>query len=170
MGTSIPDSTNLLHISKLFHVSTDYLLNDDYESDNDIPKVKESNKILQMNLCLIAIISQTAFLNAAMKPFQEMQTASMSRIEFLIKVIPLVASSIWMACYLRYEKNVNQYRKNVKIELGYCIIQAGIFLFGYYSKVYWLTTMLFLTVVSVYILWVNPKYMNRRMTKEKSSK
>lgn len=170
MGTSIPDSTNLLYISKLFHVSTDYLLNDDYESDNDIPKVKESNKILQMNLCLIAIIAQTAFLNATMKPFQEMQTTSMSWIEFLIKVIPLVASSIWMACNLRYEKNVKQYRKNVKIELGYCMIQAGIFLFGYYSKIYWLATMLLLTVASVYILWVNPKYMNRRMTKEKRKK
>lgn len=170
MGTSIPDSTNLLHISKLFQVSTDYLLNDDYESDNDIPKVKERNKILQMNLCLIAIIAQTAFLNVAMKPFQKMQTQSMSRIEFLIKIIPLVASSIWMACNLRYEKNVKQYRKNVKIELGYCMIQAEIFLFGYYSKIYWIATILLLAVVSAYILWINPKYMNRRMTKEKSRK
>lgn len=151
-------------------MSTDYLLNDDYESDNDIPKVKENNKILQMNLCLIAIILQTAFLNAAMKPFQEMQTSSMSRIEFLIKVIPLVASSIWMACNLRYEKNVKQYRKNVKSELGYCMVQAGIFLFGYYSKVYRIASLFLMTVALVYILWVNPKYMNRRMTKEKSKR
>jgi len=170
MGTSIPDSKNLLHISKLFHVSTDYLLNDDYESDNDIPKVKENNKILQMNLCLIAIISQTAFLNAAMKPFQEMQTSFMSKIEFLIKVIPLVASSIWMACNLRYEKNVKQYQKNVKIELGYCMVQVGIFLFGYYSKVYWIASLFLMTVALVYILWINPKYMDRRMTKEKNKK
>ena len=40
MGTAVPDSSNLLQISKLFNVSTDYLLNDDYESDDDIPKVE----------------------------------------------------------------------------------------------------------------------------------
>ena len=118
MGKAIPDSSNFLHISKLFQVSTDYLLNDEYESDNDIPKVKEENKILQMNLSLIAIILQTTFLNATMRPFQEMQTPSMKIFEFLIKVIPLLASSVWMAYNLRYEKDVVQYRKNVKIEVG----------------------------------------------------
>lgn len=39
-GTALPDSQNILQISKLFHVTTDYLLNDDYESDGDIPAVK----------------------------------------------------------------------------------------------------------------------------------
>ncbi len=165
MGTSIPDSSNLLHISKLFHVSTDYLLNDDYESDDDLPKVKEGNKILQMNLSKIAIILQVTFLNVAMKPFQEMQTPSMKTFEFLIKIVPLLASSIWMVCNLRYEKDVVQYRKNVKIETIYCIIQAFIFLFGYYSKLYWIATLFLLVVALVYILWINPKYMNRRMTK-----
>lgn len=71
MGTAVPDSINLLYISKIFQVSTDYLLNDAYESDADIPKVKEQNKILQMNLCKIAIIVQVASLNVAMQPFQD---------------------------------------------------------------------------------------------------
>ena len=31
-GTALPDSQNLLRISKLFGVSADYLLNDDYEN------------------------------------------------------------------------------------------------------------------------------------------
>ncbi|MBQ6901153.1 MAG: helix-turn-helix transcriptional regulator [Firmicutes bacterium] len=73
MGTAVPDSMNLLQISKVFGVSTDYLLNDDYESDNDIPKVKESNKILQSNLTVIAIICQMAFLNAVMRPLDDGQ-------------------------------------------------------------------------------------------------
>ena len=165
MGTAIPDSLNLLHISKLFEVSTDYLLNDDYESDNDLPKVKDKNKILQLNLSKIAIIAQVASLNVAMQPFQDIQTPYMQTVELLIKIVPLLASSIWMACNLRYEKDVVQYRKNVKIEMVYCMIQAGIFLFGYYSKLYWLGTLLLIMVALIYILWINPRYMNRRMTK-----
>ena len=41
-GTAIPDTENVLQISKIFGVSTDYLLNDDYESDADIPAVQTS--------------------------------------------------------------------------------------------------------------------------------
>lgn len=170
MGTAVPDSSNLLQISKLFKVSTDYLLNDDYESDDDIPKVKESNRILHMNLSLIAIISQAAFLNVAMRPLESNADGVMSATELAIKLIPLLASSIWMAYNLRYEKDVVQYRKNSKIELLYCIIQAAIALFGYYSKVYWAASLLLVTVALVYILWINPKYMNRRMTKERQKK
>ena len=165
VGTAVPDSSNLLHISKLFGVSTDFLLNDDYDSDNDLPKVKEQNKILQMNLSKIAIIGQVAALNVAMQPFYEIQSARMSRIEFLLKFVPLLVCTIWMAFNLRYEKDAKQYKKNVKIELVYCMIQAGIFLFGYYSKLYWIGTLLLILIALVYILWVNPRYMNRRMTK-----
>jgi len=166
MGTAVPDSSNLLQISKLFRVSTDYLLNDEYASDDDLPKVKEHNKILQMNVTKIAIIGQVAFLNVAMRPFQEMQTVGMTKTEFLIKFIPLLVCSVWMACNLRYEKDAKQYKRNVKIELVYCMIQAVIFLFGYFSKLYWIATFLLLAVALVYILWVNPKYMNRPMTKK----
>lgn len=47
MGTAMPDSPNLLQISKLFGVSADYLLNDEYESDNDIPAVRETCRTLE---------------------------------------------------------------------------------------------------------------------------
>ena len=165
MGSAVPDSINLLHISKIFKVSTDYLLNDDYESDEDIPKVKEQNKILQLNLSKIAIIAQAASLNVAMQPFQDIQAPYMQTIELLIKIVPLLASSVWMAFNLRYEKDAKQYKKNVKIELIYCMVQASIFLFGSYSKIYWAGTLFLIVVALIYILWVNPKYMNRRMTK-----
>jgi transcriptional regulator with XRE-family HTH domain len=42
VGTALPDSPNLLQISKLFGVTTDYLLNDDFESDQDIPAIKQT--------------------------------------------------------------------------------------------------------------------------------
>ena len=73
----------------MFGVSTDYLLNDDYESDNDLPKVKEQNKILQMNLSKIAIIGQVAALNVAMQPFQEMQTVLVRYVSFAYNCLGL---------------------------------------------------------------------------------
>ena len=48
-GTVIPDTENVLQISKIFGVSTDYLLNDDYESDADIPAVHASAATLEKN-------------------------------------------------------------------------------------------------------------------------
>src|SRR6056297_798289 len=44
MGTSQPDGSNILQLSKLFGVTSDYLLNDEYESDYDVPVVKETKK------------------------------------------------------------------------------------------------------------------------------
>ena len=43
-GTALPDSENVLQISKLFNVTTDYLLKDDYESDRDIPAIQAATK------------------------------------------------------------------------------------------------------------------------------
>lgn len=57
LGTAIPDTENVVQLSKLFQVSTDYLLNDEYESDNDLPKVKEvkSNGLHQIIILLITL-------------------------------------------------------------------------------------------------------------------
>ena len=49
-GTALPDTENVLQVSRLFGVSTDYLLNDDYESDGDIPAVQTTGKRLQRRL------------------------------------------------------------------------------------------------------------------------
>ena len=82
------------------------------------------------------------------------------------KQIPPTIPEIFKVYLGRITRNLSISR----IELGYCMIQTGIFLVGYYSKIYWIATILLLTVVSVYIFWVNPKYTNRRMTKEKNRK
>ena len=160
-----PDADHLLQIGKLFGVTVDYLLNEAYESDNDLPKVKEQNHILHTNLTLIAIIAQVSFLNAAIKPFDA--SGSMNSTELLIKFVPLLVCSIWMAYNLRYEKDAVQYKKNTKIELLYCMVQSGIAMFGYYTEQYMLAMILLFAVVMVYIFYINPKYMNRQLTKRK---
>ena len=40
LGESVPDTENVVQLSKIFCVSTDYLLHDDYKDDGDIPAVK----------------------------------------------------------------------------------------------------------------------------------
>jgi transcriptional regulator with XRE-family HTH domain len=47
LGESVPDTENVVQLSKLFGVSADYLLNDDYESDNDIPAVKVNSETIK---------------------------------------------------------------------------------------------------------------------------
>jgi transcriptional regulator with XRE-family HTH domain len=47
LGESVPDTENVVQLSKIFNVSTDYLLNEDYKSDEDIPAVKVSNEALK---------------------------------------------------------------------------------------------------------------------------
>ena len=47
-GTVLPDSANVLQLSKLFGVTTDYLLNDDYVDDKKPTEVQVSFKGIDM--------------------------------------------------------------------------------------------------------------------------
>ena len=44
LGESMPDTENVVQLSKLFGVSTDYLLNDEYERDKDAPEAEAEAK------------------------------------------------------------------------------------------------------------------------------
>lgn len=46
-GAAMPDTENVVAISRLFGVSTDYLLHDDYAGDQDIPAVKDREATLK---------------------------------------------------------------------------------------------------------------------------
>lgn len=41
-GTTLPDASNIVQLSKIFAVSVDYLLNEEYESETEIPTAKEA--------------------------------------------------------------------------------------------------------------------------------
>ncbi len=164
-GTAQPSANNIVEISKLFGVTTDYLLNDDYQSDDDIPAVAEAKKvnhILQANLTRTAIVAQAAALNIAIQPAAE---GINPNVMLLLKVIPLLAASIWMAWNHRYEPDPQQRVKNTKIELAYCCIQAVAALFAHFTQFYFLGAVLLIVVCLLYILKINPKYMNRKLTK-----
>lgn len=57
----MPDTNNVIQLSKLFGVSIDYLLNDEFQSDHDIPALKEYSIYLKNSyhnklLLIVAII------------------------------------------------------------------------------------------------------------------
>lgn len=67
-GTALPDSNNILQLSKLFNVTADYLLNEEYASDNDIPCLKEAYETLntkEKNYVKLSLIASIAFLIGA---------------------------------------------------------------------------------------------------------
>ena len=164
-GTAQPTANNVVEISKLFGVTTDYLLNDSYQSDDDIPtivEVKKINHILRTNLTMIAIVAQATALNVAIQPVAEGISVPIMN---WIKVSLLFLSSVWMASNHRYEKDLKQRAKNIKIELVYCCVQAGVALTAYYTHEYFWGVVLLFIVVCVYLLKINPRYMNRKLTK-----
>lgn len=84
LGTAVPDTENIVQLSKLFGVSTDYLLHDDYESDQDLPVVRTTHKALQKQynhrlLSIILLILSVVGLAvcpllAQLVQYQDMQT------------------------------------------------------------------------------------------------
>jgi len=159
-----PSTDNLIALSGIYDVSLDELVG------NKVSLNPKENKILQMNLSKIAIIAQTAYLNVAMKPLEDDVIGSTYWFLFAVKWLPLLLASIWMAHNLRYEKDMVQYRKNVKIELVYCMVQTMVALCAYYTTRYTLGTLLLIIICCVYILVINPKYMNRKMAVSKKER
>ena len=164
-GTALPDATNILALSKLYGVTTDYLLNDHYESDDDLPKVKENKTGLHNNLTLIAIIVQAAFLNVCAQPWSG--NGEDRFLETFIKIIPLLAASVWMASNHRFEKDRQQRARNTKIESVYCLCQAVIMIISYTAHLSGLGALLIMTVLLIYVFVINPKYMNRKLVRKK---
>ena len=44
LGESMPDTENIVQLSKLFGVTTDYLLCDEYECENHVPEVRDNSE------------------------------------------------------------------------------------------------------------------------------
>lgn len=162
-GQSMPSSDNLIRLAAIYHVSLDELLGKTSNIDENNSNVPTYNPILRTNLTRIAIICQAIFMNSAMQnsEFNELS------LWVLITIVPLLLASVWMAYNHRYEMNLEQRAKNTRIELIYCVIQAVIALVGYrVRKLRFLVGVALLVVCLVYILYINPKYMNRQLVRK----
>ena len=78
----------------------------------------------------------------------------------------LFLCSLWMARNLMYETNLAQRKKNSRIELAYCCVQLVIAYVTYRFTLGLMGSLLILAVLLVYVLCINPKYMNRPFGKK----
>lgn len=83
----------------------------------------------------------------------------------IFSLILLALSSIWMAANHRYETDKNQRRKNANIELGYCCVQLLAGLLAIQFGLGFVGAVMIIAVAAVYILYINPKFMSRKLTK-----
>jgi len=127
------------------------------------------NPTLQTNLAWLAILLQLAGLYSCALARYHILLGQQDQLFFLwFSLALLLGSSIWMAVNLRREKDPRQRRKNSLIELGYCAVQMAAALLtaeglGLVGQV------LGVILYAVYVLVVNPRYMNRRLIKSRLS-
>ena len=164
---SAPSSEKLILLSKLFHISLDELIGNEVTS-REVPRNKKPNSILRANLTRIAITLHAAFAyTTAQHLWYTRRVLHRSGMmgPVIFSAICLLLCSIWMASNHRFTQDLQQRKKNTKIELMYCLVQLGIAYLIIYAGIGLIGALLMMVTVFVYIIVINPKYMNRKLTK-----
>lgn len=160
LGQSRPNARNLQALAQLYEVPVEELLADAEKAG--------PNLILQANLIRFVIILQAAVLNTC-AAYAYMLRAhpddEFRRGALIFALVSLLLASIWMAVNHRYEPDLDQRRKNINIEFRYCCVQAMIGLLTLHFGLGLLGTALIITVMLIYLLYINPKFMNRKLTR-----
>ena len=176
-GQSEPTASNLIQLAEILELNLSELV--DPQKNNEEPSTsenerhkKEPNLILRANLTKIAIIAHAAILFNCTSVFYQLRhpdpdypNQELYMGALIFSLILLALSSIWMATNHRYETDKNQRRKNVNIELGYCFIQLLVGLLTIQFGLGLVGAAMIIAVTSVYILYINPKFMSRKLTK-----
>lgn len=164
---SAPSSEKLIALAKLFHISLDELIGNG-TAPGEVPLGKKPTPILRTNLTRMAIMLHAVF------GYATAQNLWMSKRVFyrsdkmapaIFSGILLVLCSVWMASNHRFTQDLQQRKKNTQIELLYCLIQLGFAYFIVYAGIGLVGGLLMFITALVYILVINPKYMNRKLTK-----
>lgn len=118
----------------------------------------------------MAITAQVAFLfNSTSVMWQlrqpGLENEALYRGELAVSLVLLLCSSVWMASNHRWEADMARRRRNTRIELGYCCAQ----LFAAFLTVRFglglAGAVLMIAAACVYVLYVNPRFMGRKLTK-----
>jgi len=160
LGQSKPSAKNLKALADLYQIPSDELLN--------AAKQEGPNLILRTNLTKWAIILQAAFLCSCTQHaymLRRYPSDTVYRGAFIFSLVMLLLGSTWMATNHRYEFDKDQRRKNINIELGYCSVQTLVGLGTIYFGMGLIGVALTLIILLAYILYINPKFMNRKLTR-----
>ena len=111
LGESVPDTENVVQLSKLFGVSADYLLNDDIESDMDIPVIRENNDKLKKKynrvLLWVLSIGIIAVVYLVLREFISYEISNSILIAGVV-VVCVGASYLVVLAIKVYQKNKNK--------------------------------------------------------------
>ena len=172
-GLSEPTASNLIQLAEVLEISLSELVepqkNDEEQTAFEKrPHEKETNPILRTNLTKWAIIFHAAFLNASaiwIRAYLNYPDSEGNIALVIFGLTMLFICSTWMASNHRFETDKQQRRRNANIELGYCIVQVFVLILGIYFGFENAATVTILVVGLVYILYINPKMISRKLTK-----
>lgn len=169
-GQSEPTASNLAELANVFEISLSELVDPQKYTSEKITEKRKQNSILHANFTRIAIMMQAAFLVAVTQALFLFRHADylnkwLYKDEFFFTLVLLLLASIWMSANHLYESDIVQRRKNTKIELVYCCVQAGIALFTIRFEMGLAGMVLIIIAAIIYLFYINPKFMNRRLTK-----
>ncbi len=111
---ALPDTVNILQISKLYNVSIDYLLNDEYDSEDETPVVKKTEErvtkrsMMQMSYILSLAINVIALLVGYVGFFIS-KNVGIVLMSFMLCILSIAG---FEASLVRYaDDNKNHYRR-----------------------------------------------------------
>jgi len=165
-GQSEPNASNLAELAGLLETTLSELTAADGEKKDAAEN--DPDFILHTNLSMLAIAIQAGMLYSCTQPIYIENTPD-HRFT-VVKLALLFLCSVWMARNLNYERDFSQRRKNSVIELIYCSVQLVIALCTYYFEIGVIGLALITAVLLFYILYINPKYMNRPLGKKQFKK
>lgn len=173
-GQSEPTAGNLVQLAKVLEISLAELADPNggngAEADVKQTNAKTPNPILRANLIKIAITAQVAFLFNCTSMFCQMRNAEYPMKDIylgalMVSLALLALSSAWMAANHRYEPEMVRRRRNVNIELGYCCVQLAAAFLTVWFGLGLVGATIMIAVCCVYVLYVNPRFMHRKLTK-----
>ena len=172
-GQSEPTAGNLIQLVEVFEISLSELVdphkNDEEQSTAETGRLgKKPNLILRANLTMLAILFHAIFLNSSAVHIRAYLNNMDDKVYFGLVVFDLIVlfiCSTWMISNHRFETDKKQRRRNVNIELCYCFLQIIVFLLDLYFGYSFVGAVIILTIAMVYIMYINPKFMSRKLTK-----
>lgn len=172
-GLSEPTAGNLIQLAEVLETSLSALADPEGAADGRAAPGKEQpgkppNPILRANLTKWAIILQAGFLRGSavfLRALRVNPGDGSAQGLFLFSLLPLAACSAWMASNHRFETNHRQRRKNYNIEFCYCVLQVLAALLDIRFGLGLLGAALMIAIGVIYLLYVNPKFMGRKLTR-----
>lgn len=172
-GQSEPSAGNLIQLAEVLETSLSALADPEGglggpAASGENRQRKAPNPILRANLTKWAIILQAGFLRSCAVFLREYRENPADRTRlglFWFSLGPLLSCSLWMASNHRFEPDKKRRGKNVTIEFRYCILQLLVAILDTYLGLGLWGAVLMIVIGAVYLLYINPKFMGRKLTK-----